>query len=119
MSEPPKNPALPSPGAPQGEGGDAVVLERVTQRVKPPKRHQVVLLNDDFTPMEFVVWVIQEYFSKDQDTATHIMLKIHVEGRGVCGVFSKEVAEAKANQVVKAARRFGHPLQCVTEPVDD
>lgn len=79
--------------------------------------HQVVLLNDDYTPMEFVVVVIQEYFNKDLETATQIMLKIHVEGRGVCGVYSRDVATTKVNQVLEAAHKAGHPLKCVSEPV--
>jgi ATP-dependent Clp protease adaptor protein ClpS len=118
MSEPLKPPDLPKPANPGVGGGDSLVLERVTQRTKPPTLYQVILLNDDYTPMEFVVWVIQEYFSKDQDTATQIMLKIHIEGRAVCGVFSKDVADAKADQVMASARQAGHPLQCVTEPVE-
>lgn len=99
-------------------GGDAVVLERKSQRVEPPKMYQVVLLNDDFTPMEFVVLVLQEYFNKDRETATQIMLKIHLEGRGVCGVFTRDLATTKVEQVLQAARHHGHPLQCLSEPVE-
>lgn len=101
-----------------GEGGDSVVLERRAQRVKPPRMYQVVMLNDDYTPMEFVVVVIQEFFNKDRETATQIMLKIHLDGRGVCGVYSKDVAATKVNQVSEAARQAGHPLQCLSEPVE-
>jgi len=116
-TEIPKQPSPPA--APPGAGsGDAVVLERRTQRVKPPQMFQVVLLNDDFTPMEFVVQVIQEFFGKDRETATHIMLKIHIEGKGVCGVYSRDVASTKVDQVVQASRHAGHPLQCVSEPVE-
>jgi ATP-dependent Clp protease adaptor protein ClpS len=78
--------------------------------------YQVVLLNDDYTPMEFVVMVLQEFFSKDLETATQIMLKVHVEGRGVCGVYSKDVATTKVEQVLDAAHKAGHPLKCVSEP---
>ena len=95
-----------------------MVVERRTQRVKPPQMYQVVMLNDDYTPMEFVVVVIQEFFSKDLESATQIMLKIHLEGRGVCGVYSKDVAETKVDQVLDAAHKAGHPLQCVSEPVE-
>jgi len=95
-----------------------VVLERRTQKTKPPKLYQVVMLNDDYTPMEFVVIVIQEYFGKDLETATQIMLKIHLDGRGVCGVYSCDVAFTKVNQVLDAANKAGHPLQCVAEPLD-
>ena len=110
----PENPAAP----PQVGGDDSVVLERRTQRTQPPQMFQVVLLNDDFTPMEFVVHVIQEYFSKDRETATQIMLKIHLEGKGICGVYTRDVAGTKVDQVLQAARGAGHPLQCVSEPVE-
>ena len=80
--------------------------------------YQVVMLNDDYTPMEFVVVVIQEFFNKDRETATQIMLKIHLDGRGVCGVYTKDVAATKVNQVAEAARHAGHPLQCLSEPVE-
>ena len=79
---------------------------------------QVLMLNDDFTPMEFVVMVLQEFFSKDRESATHIMLKIHLDGKGVCGVYSKDVAATKVDQVLEAARKSGHPLQCVAEPIE-
>ena len=95
-----------------------MVLERRTQKTKPPQMHQVVMLNDDYTPMEFVVLVIQEFFSKDLEAATQIMLKIHLEGRGVCGVYSKDVAATKVDQVLDAAHKAGHPLQCISEPID-
>ncbi len=115
MATTPKPPEL-TPKTPAG--GDSVVLERKTQRVEPPKMYQVVLLNDDFTPMEFVVLVLQEFFNKDRETATQIMLKIHVEGRGVCGVFTRDLATTKVDQVLQAAQHNGHPLQCVSEPVE-
>lgn len=76
------------------------------------------MLNDDFTPMEFVVVIIQEFFAKDLASATQIMLKIHLEGRGVCGVYSKDVAATKVDQVMEAAIKAGHPLKCVSEPVN-
>ena len=79
--------------------------------------YQVVLLNDDFTPMEFVVDVLREYFNKDSISATQIMLKVHNEGKGVCGVFSKDVASTKVDLVLTYAREEGHPLQCVMEEV--
>jgi ATP-dependent Clp protease adaptor protein ClpS len=107
MSKPRKNPAA--------EPGAAVVVERQEQALKPPPLYQVVMLNDDFTPMEFVVFVIQQFFAKDFETATHLMLKVHQEGRAVCGVYAKDVAATKVEQVMAAARRAGHPLQCVME----
>ena len=115
MATTPKLPEV-TPKAP--DGGDSTVLERKAQRVEPPKMYQVVLLNDDFTPMEFVVLVLQEFFNKDRETATQIMLKIHVEGRGICGVFSRDVANTKVDQVLQAAQHNGHPLQCLSEPVE-
>ena len=95
-----------------------MVLERRPQKTKPPQMHQVVLLNDDYTPMEFVVVVIQEFFGKDLEAATQIMLKIHLDGKGVCGVYSRDVAATKVDQVLEAANKAGHPLKCVSEPVD-
>jgi ATP-dependent Clp protease adaptor protein ClpS len=92
------------------------VLAPVRQRAKPPHMYQVLMLNDDYTPMEFVVVVIQEFFGKDRETATQIMLKIHLDGKAVCGVYSRDVAATKVSQVLEAARRAGHPLQCVSEP---
>lgn len=76
------------------------------------------MLNDDYTPMEFVVVVIQEYFSKDLETATQIMLKIHLDGKGVCGIYTKDVAATKVDQVLEAALKAGHPLKCISEPVE-
>jgi ATP-dependent Clp protease adaptor protein ClpS len=114
-SDKPPSPAIQRPD--QDDGGQ-VVLERRTQKVKPPQMYQVVMLNDDYTPMEFVVVVIQEFFSKDMETATQIMLKIHLDGKGVCGVYSKDVAATKVDQVLEAANKAGHPLKCVSEPVE-
>ena len=116
----PKTPPNPThPGyKPESDDGGTVLLERLPQKTKPPQMHQVVVLNDDYTPMEFVVMVIQEFFNKDRETATQIMLKIHLDGKGVCGVFSKDVAATKVDQVSEAARKHGHPLQCVSEPLE-
>jgi ATP-dependent Clp protease adaptor protein ClpS len=80
--------------------------------------YQVIMLNDDDTPMEFVVMVIQEFFGKDREAATQIMLKIHLDGKAVCGVYSRDVAATKVDQVLDAARQAGHPLQCVSEPIE-
>ena len=116
-SQPPKDPNAPDPSrSPQRDDGQGTVLaERQEQRVEPPKLYQVVMLNDDYTPMEFVVLVLQEYFLRDIDTATQIMLKIHHEGRGICGVYSKDIAATKVELVQAAAKRAGHPLQCIME----
>jgi ATP-dependent Clp protease adaptor protein ClpS len=94
---------------------DAVVVEKQTSKVQPPPLFQVVLLNDDFTPMEFVVGVLQRFFGKEREQATRIMLKVHHEGRGVCGVYPRDVAASKVEQVCGFARRHQHPLQCVME----
>ncbi len=110
-SPPPK---VPAPARRDSSGG-AVVAERKAARTKPPSLYQVVLLNDDYTPMEFVVMVLQHFFQRDIDTATHIMLKIHREGRAVCGVYPKDVAATRVELVLTAARREGHPLQCIME----
>jgi ATP-dependent Clp protease adaptor protein ClpS len=94
------------------------VLERRTQKVALPPMYQVVMLNDDFTPMEFVIEVLQEFFSKDKEQATQIMLKIHLDGRGICGVYSRDIAATKVDQVLQAAHQAGHPLQAVSEPIE-
>ena len=96
---------------------NSTVVERQTQKTKPPCLYQVVLLNDDYTPMEFVVIVIQEYFNKDRETALQIMLKVHRDGKGVCGVFPRDIAATKVDSVMAYARQAGHPLQCVMEEV--
>jgi ATP-dependent Clp protease adaptor protein ClpS len=100
---------------PPDQGDGAVVVERQLQKTEPPALFKVVMLNDDYTPMEFVVMVLQEHFQHDIETATRIMLMIHHEGRGICGVFSKDVAATKVELVSTLARRFGHPLQCILE----
>ncbi len=110
----PKPPAVPTPPKPDG-GQGSVVAERKAAKTAPPRMYQVVMLNDDFTPMEFVVMVLQEYFRLDREAATQVMLKIHHEGRAVCGVFTKDVAATKVELVLAAARRSGHPLQCIME----
>lgn len=95
----------------------STVLEKKALATKPPSMYQVLLLNDDYTPMEFVIHVIQEYFNKDVETAMQIMLKVHNEGRGVCGVYSKDVSATKVEMVLMHAKNEGHPLQCVMEKI--
>ena len=114
----PVTPTVPTARPSEPEGGGSVVLERRTLKAKPPQMYQVVMLNDDYTPMEFVVVVIQEFFGKDLEAATQIMLKIHLDGKGVCGVYSRDVAATKVDQVLDAANKAGHPLKCASEPID-
>lgn len=88
---------------------------RPRTKAKKPSMYKVLLLNDDYTPMEFVVMVLQRFFNMDIEQATQVMLHVHQQGVGVCGVFSYEVAETKVNQVMDAARQHQHPLQCTLE----
>ena len=116
MPEEPPKPTVPRPPPSAPDNGQgSVVVERQVARTKPPRLFQVVLLNDDYTPMEFVVLVLQQHFGLDLESSTLIMLKIHHEGRGVCGVFPKDVAATKVELVSAEARRHGHPLQCIME----
>jgi ATP-dependent Clp protease adaptor protein ClpS len=87
-------------------------------KTKLPSMYKVIILNDDFTPMEFVVNTIQRFFNKSVDEATRIMLKIHTEGLGVCGIFPVDIAETKMNQVLNYAKEHQHPLQCIIERID-
>lgn len=86
------------------------------QKLQPPRKYKVLMHNDDYTTMEFVVLVLQKYFNKNYQEAQAIMLEVHEKGHGVCGVYTYEVAESKAAKVVKYARENGHPLRCTTEP---
>jgi ATP-dependent Clp protease adaptor protein ClpS len=113
MSTAPKNPTTGNPANPYLE--DTILLEKQAEKVKVPSMFKVLLLNDDYTPMEFVVMVIQEYFNKDHETATRIMLQVHLVGKGICGVFTRDVAATKVHQVVELSREAGHPLQCTME----
>ena len=83
--------------------------------VRPPRMYRVLLLNDDFTPMDFVIEVLQKFFSKDREQATRIMLQVHHEGRGVCGIYARDIAATKVEQVSAFARQHQHPLACVME----
>ena len=115
-AEPPPPPPVkpPLPPAREGDAG-AVVAERKALRTKPPSLYQVVMLNDDFTPMEFVVHVLERLFHMTHAQAIEIMLTVHRRGLAVVGVFSHEVAETKVAQVMELARRQQHPLQCTME----
>ncbi len=91
-------------------------LKPEVAKPKLPPMFKVLLLNDDYTPMEFVVECIERFFNKTREQATKIMLKVHTEGMGVCGVYPQDIAETKMNQVLTHAKESQHPLQCVTEP---
>jgi ATP-dependent Clp protease adaptor protein ClpS len=97
-----------------GSPGGAVITKTKTV-TKRPSMYRVLLLNDDYTPMEFVVHVLERFFNKDRESATRIMLHVHQHGIGECGVFTYEVAETKVTQVMDFARKHQHPLQCVME----
>ena len=104
------------------EGGDhgpddtnVGVATRTRVRTKKPSPYRVLMLNDDYTPMEFVVMVLQQFFRMDIEQATQVMLHVHQRGVGVCGIFSLEVAETKVTQVMDCARQHQHPLQCALE----
>jgi ATP-dependent Clp protease adaptor protein ClpS len=105
------------------EGGDrdgkagrgTAVLTRTKTKTQKPSLYRVLLLNDDYTPMEFVVHVLERFFQKDRETATMIMMHVHQNGVGECGVYTYEVAETKITQVMDFARQHQHPLQCVME----
>ena len=94
---------------------EGTVVEAAKAKVKPPPMFKVLLLNDDYTPMDFVVVVLQNFFSFSREKATQIMLKVHREGTGVCGVFPRDVAASKVEQVTSFARQHQHPLRCVME----
>jgi len=99
----------------QGQSGSGLLVEEAKPRLKRPPLFQVVLLNDDFTPMEFVVDVLERIFNLDRVTATRVMLEVHTRGKGVCGVFTQEIAETKVAQVMTYARQQQHPLLCTME----
>ena len=97
------------------EGGLAV--EEAKPELKPPKKYKVILMNDDFTPMEFVVQILNSFFGMDQEQATQIMLLVHTKGKAVCGEFSYQIAETKVEQVNNYSRQHQHPLLCTMEEV--
>ncbi|MBO6838685.1 MAG: ATP-dependent Clp protease adapter ClpS [Alphaproteobacteria bacterium] len=100
-----------------GDGGapGTGVVTKTRPKTKKPSMYKVLMLNDDYTPMEFVVFILERLFNKSREEATQIMLHVHNRGVGVCGVYTYEVAETKATQVMDLARKEGHPLQCTLE----
>ena len=99
----------------QIQQGHGPVVEEAQPKTKRPPLYQVVLLNDDFTPMEFVVDVLEHIFALARTTATRVMIEVHTRGKGVCGVFTHEIAETKVAQVTTYARQHQHPLLCTME----
>ena len=93
----------------------AVLLETAKPALKKPPLYKVVIMNDDYTPMEFVVLVLETFFSKDREEATRIMLQVHTNGKGICGIYTRDVAESKVNQVNQFSRETQHPLLCNLE----
>ena len=108
----------PDTDRPDQDDGDLAVAP-AKPRLKRPPLYRVVLLNDDYTPMEFVVQVLEQFFGMNREKATQVMLAVHTQGKGVCGIYPQDIAETKASQVNQSARDSGHPLLCEVEPTDD
>ena len=98
-----------------GTGTGTAVVTKTRTKTQKPAMYRVLILNDDYTPMEFVTWVLERFFNKSRESALQIMLHVHQNGVGICGVFTYEVAETKVAQVIETARRHQHPLQCTME----
>jgi len=111
----PPSPVLSDDGKKEDNGTERGVATKTRPKTKKPSMYRVLLMNDDYTPMEFVVSVLISIFNKTQEEATQVMLNVHQNGIGVCGVYTFEVAETKVAQVMDAAKRSQHPLQCTLE----
>jgi ATP-dependent Clp protease adaptor protein ClpS len=111
----PNSPTVPTAMANQERQGSLLEVEKV--KTKPPPLYKVLLLNDDYTPMDFVVVVLQTVFGMSREKATQVMLQVHREGMGVCGTYTREIAAAKVDQVRGLAKKHQHPLQCTMEEV--
>ena len=98
---------------------DGSVLTKVKPKTKKPSLYKVLMLNDDYTPMEFVIYVLQSFFGFDKEKATQIMLSVHTKGKGICGVFTREVAETKSMHINNFAQQNEHPLISEIEPAED
>jgi ATP-dependent Clp protease adaptor protein ClpS len=108
----------PPRGTGDGDDGRGIgtgIVTKTRPKTKKPSLYKVLILNDDYTPMEFVVHVLERFFSKPREEAVQIMLHVHRHGVGICGVYTFEVAETKVTQVIELARRHQHPLQCTME----
>lgn len=104
---------------PRREDDGDLAVAPAKPKLKRPPLFKVVLLNDDYTPMEFVVEILESFFSMNREKATQVMLMVHTKGKGVCGIYPRDIAETKATQVNTHARDSGHPLLCEVEPSDD
>ncbi|MDH5424093.1 MAG: ATP-dependent Clp protease adapter ClpS [Gammaproteobacteria bacterium] len=94
---------------------DGLAVEEDKPKLKPPKRYKVFLMNDDFTPMEFVIQILQGFFNMNRENAVQVMMMVHTKGKGICGVYSKDIAETKVAQVNEYSRQNQHPLMCSME----
>jgi ATP-dependent Clp protease adaptor protein ClpS len=103
---------------PQRQAGDGLAVEAEKPKLQRPPLYKVILLNDDYTPMDFVVEVLQIFFGMDRHKATQIMLHVHTRGKGVCGVYTHDIAETKVSQVNSYSREHQHPLLCIMEETD-
>ena len=101
------------------ESNSSSLVKLEEPKLKKPSLYRVILLNDDYTPMEFVIYVLQTFFRYDKEKATQIMLAVHTKGKGVCGIYTKEVAETKSNQINNFAKQNEHPLVSDIEPIDE
>jgi len=104
------------PDLPEHINDNGLMLEEARPKLKRPPLYKVVLLNDDYTPMDFVVEILEQFFRLPRETATRVMLQVHTEGKGVCGQYSREIAETKTHQVNEFSREHQHPLKCTMEP---
>ena len=98
------------------KSGDGLAVQEAKPKLKRPDMYRVLLINDDYTPMDFVVMLLQSVFRKDHETANQIMMHVHTKGVGVCGVYTREVAETKVRQVIDLSQKSQHPLRCTMEP---
>ena len=99
----------------QRELEDGLAIQEAKPRLKKPPLYKVILINDDYTPMEFVVHIIESFFGLDRETSTRIMLEVHTKGKGICGIYTHEIAETKVEQVNNYSRENNHPLLCTME----
>jgi len=95
---------------------DNLSVQETKSKIKKPPLYKVFLLNDDYTPMDFVVQVLEKFFSMNRERATYVMIQVHTKGNGVCGVFTREIAETKVSQVNEFSQQYQHPLMCKMEP---